>query len=282
MSEATIPNQKEMEAAYEVIRKLRMPSVPDVVTNVQKLLQEPNLRIDEITRLINQDAGMTGEVLKAARSPLYGLSEDVTSIFHAVKVLGIKRLNEITISVALKAALDPMNEFHTKIWEESMMIAAGSAWLASASGSIDRDEAYLVGLFSNIGSMLLSQGSLKYEILYEKARTYPLTTHQLEERLLNTNHSVVGFIIAELWSLPDNVCRSIYHIHDVNLNDTDVGNLAALVATARIATGYMEQVRMLEVSESMEFLKYHDIAREILGLEESIYEEFSEYMESLL
>jgi HD-like signal output (HDOD) protein len=282
MSEATIPNQKEMEAAYEVIRKLRMPSVPDVVTNVQKLLQEPNLRIDEITRLINQDAGMTGEVLKAARSPLYGLSEDVTSISHAVKVLGIKRLNEITISVALKAALDPMNEFHTKIWEESMMIAAGSAWLASASGSIDRDEAYLVGLFSNIGSMLLSQGSLKYEILYEKARTYPLTTHQLEERLLNTNHSVVGFIIAELWSLPDNVCRSIYHIHDVNLNDTDVGNLAALVATARIATGYMEQVRMLEVSESMEFLKYHDIAREILGLEESIYEEFSEYMESLL
>jgi len=283
MSEASIPTKPEMEAAYEIIRKLRMPSVPDIITEVQRLLQEPNLRIDEITKLINQDAGLTSEVLKAARSPIYGLSEDVTTIFHAVKVLGVKRLNEITIAVSLKAALDPMNDFHTKLWEECLLVAAGCAWLASASGEVDRDEAYLAGLFSNIGCMLLSQGNLKYEILFEKARTYPLTTHELEERLMNTNHSVVGFILSELWSLPDNVCRGIYHTHDVSLAPSEpVGDLGKLVATVRIATGYMEQIRMINVSESMEFLKFHDSAREELMLDEATYEEFLEYMESLV
>ncbi|GLQ31266.1 HDOD domain-containing protein [Litoribrevibacter albus] len=282
MGAASIPTKQEMEAAYEVIRKLRMPSVPDIITEVQRLLQEPHLRIDEITSLISQDATLTGEVLKAARSPLYGLSEDVTTIFHAVKVLGIKRLNEITIAVALKASLNPMNEFHAKLWDESLMIAAGSAWLASASGHVDRDEAYLAGLFSNIGCMLLSQGNLKYEILYEKARAYPLTTHELEARLMNTNHSVVGFIVAELWSLPERVCKSIYHLHDTNITPSGVDDLGALISVVRTATAHMEEVRMIKVPESMEFLKFHDSAREELMMEEATYEEFSEYMESLI
>lgn len=282
MSAASIPSKQEMEAAYEVIRKLRMPSVPDIITETQRLLQEPNLRIDDLTDLINQDASLTGEVLKAARSPLYGLSEDVTTIFHAVKVLGVKRLNEITIAVALKASLHPMNEFHAKLWEESLMIAAGCAWLASASGHVDRDEAYLAGLFSNIGCMLLSQGNKKYEILYEKARAYPLTTHELEARLMNTNHSVVGFIVAELWSLPDRICKAIYHMHDTAITPDRVDDLGALISVIRIATDYMEKVRMADVPESMEYLKFQDSAREEIMMEESTYEEFAEYMESLV
>ncbi|MFC3150552.1 HDOD domain-containing protein [Litoribrevibacter euphylliae] len=282
MSAASIPSKQEMESAYEVIRKLRMPSVPDIITEVQKLLQEPNLRIDDITNLISQDATLTGEVLKAARSPLYGLSEDVTTIFHAVKVLGVKRLNEITIAVALKASLHPMNAFHAKLWEESMLVAAGCAWLASASGHVDRDEAYLAGLFSNIGCMLLSQGNKKYEILYEKARAYPLTTHELEVRLMNTNHSVVGFIVAELWSLPSRVCKSIYHMHDASITPEHVDDLGTLISVIRIATGYMERVRLVDVPETMEFLKFHDAAREEIMMEEATYEEFSEYMESLI
>lgn len=281
MSDVKIPTKPEMEAAYEAIRKLRMPSVPDVVIEVQKLLQETNLRIDEITALINQDAGLTGEVLKAARSPLYGLSEDVSTIFHAVKVLGVKRLNEITIAVSLKASLDPMTEFHSKVWEESLLIAAGCAWLASASGTIDRDEAYLAGLFSNIGCMLLSQGNLKYEILYDKARSYPLTTHELEERLMATNHSVVGFIIAQLWSLPLPVCQAIFHIHDNNLSHKEIGSLGPLIGAVRIATHYMEKARLINVAESMEFLKFQDVAREQLMMDEATFEEFYEYMESI-
>ncbi len=282
MSDALIPSKQEMEDAYEVIRKLRMPAVPDIITEVQRMLQEPNLRIDEVTNLINQDASLTGEVLKAARSPLYGLSEDVTTISHSVKVLGVKRLNEITIAVALKASLNPMNEFNSKLWEESQLVAAGCAWLASATGIIDRDEAYLAGLFSNIGCMLLSQNNLKYEILFEKARAYPLTTLELETRLVNTNHSVVGFIVAELWSLPDRVCKAIYHIHDQTLKTDQVADLGPLIGVIRIATQYMERIRLINVPETIEFLKFQDAAREELMLETEIYEEFSEYMESLV
>jgi len=39
---------------------------------------------------------------------------------------------------------------------------------------------------------------------------------------------------------------------------------------------------MINVSESMEFLKFHDSAREELMLDEATYEEFLEYMESLV
>lgn len=282
MTTASIPDKDEMEKAYQVIRKLRVPSVPDIVVEVQKLLQEPNLRIDMITSLINQDAGLTGEVLKAARSPIYGLSEDVTTIQHAVKVLGIKRLGEITVAVSLKSALAPMNAFHVQIWEESLMIASGCAWLANESANINRDEAYLTGLFSNIGCMLLEQASPKYEILYEKARSYPITCLDLEERLITTNHSVVGFITAQLWSLPPEVCAAIYHIHDTNLQSQNLGDTAALVGMVRIVTACMEEIRMTQTQETMEYLKFLDSAREEFMLDDAAYEELKEFMESLL
>lgn len=282
MTTASIPDKDEMEKAYQVIRKLRVPSVPDIVVEVQKLLQEPNLRIDMITSLINQDAGLTGEVLKAARSPIYGLSEDVTTIQHAVKVLGIKRLGEIAVAVSLKSALAPMNAFHVQIWEESLMIASGCAWLANESANINRDEAYLAGLFSNIGCMLLEQASPKYEILYEKARSYPITCLDLEERLITTNHSVVGFITAQLWSLPPEVCAAIYHIHDTNLQSQNLGDTAALVGMVRIVTACMEEIRMTQTQETMEYLKFLDSAREEFMLNDAAYEELKEFMESLL
>ena len=282
MTTASIPDKDEMEKAYQVIRKLRVPSVPDIVVEVQKLLQEPNLRIDMITSLINQDAGLTGEVLKAARSPIYGLSEDVTTIQHAVKVLGIKRLGEIAVAVSLKSALAPMNAFHVQIWEESLMIASGCAWLANESANINRDEAYLTGLFSNIGCMLLEQASPKYEILYEKARSYPITCLDLEERLITTNHSVVGFITAQLWSLPPEVCAAIYHIHDTNLQSQNLGDTAALVGMVRIVTACMEEIRMTQTQETMEYLKFLDSAREEFMLDDAAYEELKEFMESLL
>jgi HD-like signal output (HDOD) protein len=282
MTTASIPDKDEMEKAYQVIRKLRVPSVPDIVVEVQKLLQEPNLRIDMITSLINQDAGLTGEVLKAARSPIYGLSEDVTTIQHAVKVLGIKRLGEIAVAVSLKSALAPMNAFHVQIWEESLMIASGCAWLANESANINRDEAYLAGLFSNIGCMLLEQASPKYEILYEKARSYPITCLDLEERLITTNHSVVGFITAQLWSLPPEVCAAIYHIHDTNLQSQNLGDTAALVGMVRIVTACMEEIRMTQTQETMEYLKFLDSAREEFMLDDAAYEELKEFMESLL
>ena len=220
-------------------------------------------------------------MLKAARSPIYGLSEDVTTIFHAVKVLGVKRLNEITITVALKASLDPMNEFHHKLWEESQITAAGCAWLASVTGHVDRDEAYLTGLFATIGCMLLSQASTKYEILYEKAQSYPLTCHELEERLTSTNRSVVGFIVAQLWSLPLSVCSAIYHMHDVSLQSPNVFPLGPLIGAVRTSICFMEQHGLADVSETAEYLKFHDVARDELMLDQATLEEFSEYMESL-
>lgn len=282
MSEVSIPGKDEMETAYEVIKKLRVPSVPSVIVDVQKLLEEPNLRIDEITDLISKDAGLTGEVLKSARSPLYGLTEDVTTISHAVKVLGVKRLSEISITVALKAALDPMDNFHLKLWEESLLVAAGCAWLAGATGQVDRDEAYLGGLFSNIGCMLLSQTSIKYEILFEKARSYPLSCHALEARLVKTNRSVVGFIIAQLWSLPLPVCSAIYHMHDASLSSANVGSLGPLIGAVRTATDYMEKITLLNVAETNEFLKFHDAARDEIMLDQPTLDEFTEYMESLV
>jgi HD-like signal output (HDOD) protein len=74
-----------------------LPSIPAVLTAVFNEIDNPNTSAKSIASLIEQDQGLTARVLKAANSPLYGMTRSISTIDLAIVILGTAVIKEILL-----------------------------------------------------------------------------------------------------------------------------------------------------------------------------------------
>ena len=76
------------EQIRSVLQGINVPAQPQIMVDLQmeQMAPEPDLRA--IARLISQDPGLSGALLKTVNSPFYGLANRVASIQQAVNLLG--------------------------------------------------------------------------------------------------------------------------------------------------------------------------------------------------
>ncbi|MGH8393763.1 MAG: HDOD domain-containing protein, partial [Pseudomonas sp.] len=65
-----------------------MPPQPQIMVDLQMEQYMPDPDLEVIARLIAQDPGLSGSLLKIVNSPYYGLSNKIVSIQRAVNLLG--------------------------------------------------------------------------------------------------------------------------------------------------------------------------------------------------
>ncbi|WP_394375117.1 HDOD domain-containing protein [Stutzerimonas frequens] len=230
------------EQIRSVLQGINVPAQPQIMVDLQmeQMAPEPDLRA--IARLISQDPGLSGALLKTVNSPFYGLANRVASIQQAVNLLGcntvINLINAQSIRGELTdAAIVTLNRF----WDTAQDVAMACLTLAKRIGYASPDEAYTLGLFHNCGIPLMLQRFPGYMAVLEEA--YASTNAEtrvidIENRVLNTNHAVVGFFVARSWKLPQHLCDVIANHHNARtlfrdgLGDGRVETLLAILKMA--------------------------------------------------
>jgi len=230
------------EQIRSVLQGINVPAQPQIMVDLQmeQMAPEPDLRA--IARLISQDPGLSGALLKTVNSPFYGLANRVASIQQAVNLLGcntvINLINAQSIRGELTdAAIVTLNRF----WDTAQDVAMACLTLAKRIGYASPDEAYTLGLFHNCGIPLMLQRFPGCMAVLEEA--YASTNAEtrvtdIENRVLNTNHAVVGFFVARSWKLPQHLCDVIANHHNAltlfrdGLGDGRVETLLAILKMA--------------------------------------------------
>jgi HD-like signal output (HDOD) protein len=98
-----------------------------------------------------------------------------------------------------------------------------------------------------------------------------------ENRVLNTNHAVVGYFTARSWRLPEHVCEAIANHHNAlsifsedNCRDTQLKNLLAILKMAEHICG---SYRVLgNQSEDHEWESVRAVVLDYVGLTEYDFE----------
>jgi HD-like signal output (HDOD) protein len=78
-----------------------LPSIPIVMFEVTKLLDNPMTSTNELGKIISKDQGLTAKILTVANSPLYGLPRKVSTIEFAIVVLGFEQIKNIVIALSM-------------------------------------------------------------------------------------------------------------------------------------------------------------------------------------
>lgn len=231
------------EQIQQMLQGITVPPQPQIMVDLQLEQVMPNPDLATIARLISQDPGLSGALLKIVNSPYFGLANNVSSIQRAVNLLGSRSVINMINALSIKGEMSDETIISlNRFWDTAQDVAMTCLTLAKRIGGEAVDEAYTLGLFHNCGIPLMHKRFPGYMAAMEQAYASTATGHRVvdtENRLFNTNHAVVGYYTAKSWNLPRHLCEAIAHHHnalaifsDDSSRDAQLKNLLAILKMA--------------------------------------------------
>ena len=231
------------EQIQQALQGISVPPQPQIMVDLQMEQYMPDPDLEVIARLISQDPGLSGALLKIVNSSYYGLSNKIASIQRAVNLLGSRSVINMINAQSIKGEMnDDTIVTLNRFWDTAQDVAMTSLSLAKRIGSQAVDEAYALGLFHDCGVPLMLKRFPNYMAVVEQAYAnagVDCRVVDTENHAFNTNHAVVGYYTAKSWRLPEHVSHAIANHHnalaifsDESSRNSQLKNLLAILKMA--------------------------------------------------
>ena len=111
----------------------RLPTLPGIAMRILEAVQKEDPDLNEIGNIISSDPPLSAEVLKIVNSAFYGLPSKVTTIFHAINLLGINTVKNLALSFSLVKNFQIQSSVsfdYTVFWKDSLVGSVAARLLA--------------------------------------------------------------------------------------------------------------------------------------------------------
>ncbi|MBW1676802.1 MAG: HDOD domain-containing protein [Deltaproteobacteria bacterium] len=215
-----------------------IPTLPTVVFKVNKMLQDYDTSIKDLSKAIEKDQAIVSKILRLVNSAFYGFRSRINTIAHAVTILGFNTVRNAVVSVSIIDAFsskDSAKGFDiTDFWKHSLAVAVTSRYLADRTRLVTPDEAFVAGILHDVGKVVLAQYFKElFGQVWVATREQGLSFYEAEKKLLPVNHAQIGGHLAKKWQLPASLFEAISYHHAVMKSATHL-NLLMVVHVADI------------------------------------------------
>ncbi|KPA89496.1 putative signal transduction protein [Pseudomonas asplenii] len=278
------------EQIQQALQGISVPPQPQIMVDLQMEQYMPDPDLDVIARLISQDPGLSGALLKIVNSPYYGLTNKIASIQRAVTLLGSRSIINLINAQSIKGEMaDETIVTLNRFWDTAQDVAMTSLTLAKRTGSQAIDEAYALGLFHDCGIPLMLKRFPDYMTVLERAYADAGPEKRVvdtENDAFNTNHAVVGYYTAKSWRLPEHVTNAIANHHNAlaifSDESTRNSQLKNLLAILKMAEHICESHRVLgNQTEDREWNAIGHLVLDYVGLSDYDFETLRENIREL-
>src|SRR5579862_7728930 len=146
----------------QLLQRLRecpnLPSLPAIAIQVLELAKKSDVDIAEIARIISRDPALSGKILKTVNSSFYQRSQHVSTISHALAILGLQSVKTLVLGFSLVSNLtrNKSKGFkHLTYWKRSVFSATAARTIAAKANLVQQEEAFLAALLMDIGMLVL-------------------------------------------------------------------------------------------------------------------------------
>ena len=214
-SETTMPKRNYKDYLINI---RNLPSIPVVIFEVSRLLDDPLTSASELAELINKDQGMVAKILTVANSPLYGLPRKVSTIEFAIVILGFENIKNIITALSMIETLKSKTDKYwnrKKYWLHSLATASISKKIADDVGYAKSGEAFTAGLLHDLGISIIQRFFNKEFVeISKKVIEQGFNYLETEQEVLGATHQEVGYFLAEKWNLPQPLANTILYHHN--------------------------------------------------------------------
>jgi HD-like signal output (HDOD) protein len=252
-----------------LLRSIRIPPRPSLLVDLQRELAQPDPSPRAIARIIGNDVGMSGALLKLANSPFYGAARKAKSVEQAINFLGINQCAAMLTGILAREAVGANNPALNQFWEVSSCRAQALVFIARKLRLAPPDIAHTFGLFCDIGIPILMARFEDYGQTLDICNSAAARKFtEIEDARHTTNHAAIGCLLARNWGLSPDVSWAILHHHDYEVLGDDATDdaIRSLVSGAVLAERAIQ--RYHGNSASLEWEKGGDAACRHLGMNE--------------
>ncbi len=216
---------------------IRIPPQPSVLIELQKKYATDNFHINDLTRIISCDPGITAMLFKVVRSPVFASHKKFDSLEQVLMLIGIKQTCNLVRAIALCSSFNiNTRKSLEQFWVRSRELAEIAALIASDRVSVCNifpDQAYMAAIFHECGVPVLMQRFPDYcgKLHLDTTQGWPSLI--AEDKLFNVDHCSIGYLVAHHWNLPDFVCKAILYHHEIP--HEELGAVRTLVAILQLA-----------------------------------------------
>lgn len=187
-----------------------LPRQPKLLPKLIHAINNPKSGAATILSLVSSDPNLVAEVIRQANSVYYKTDKgNVTSLKRAVDLLGHNGLRRAATNIALSPILNITQNviptFGTRSWEFATHVAVAAEELARLK-STGSEKAYLLGLMTSLGDILLYQLFAKY-VKSSKKDLEDQTT--ILHKLIYFYRWRITLKIFEHWDMPENMMRAV-------------------------------------------------------------------------
>jgi putative nucleotidyltransferase with HDIG domain len=224
-----------------------LPPFPAVIQETLSLLDSDRSNASDIARAVSKDEAITARILRVVNSAFYGARGKVTTVSHAVTLLGLEQLRMVVMGVALLDqgdAREPGATWNRKmVWEHSWASARWAQALAWGTRYEPAEEASIAALLHDVGKIVIGASEPReFTEAVALASTTGLVSWEAEDRVVGFNHVETGKLVAERWRFPAAIHQTIALHHSawplpIDAGDAGGRRLVHLLAIAKVANG---------------------------------------------
>jgi HD-like signal output (HDOD) protein len=270
----------------EALKKLdlieNLPTLPVIVQQIQKLIENPKSNMSQIATIITRDQSIAARVVRLVNSAFYGIGTKISSIQQAIMLLGLNTVKNLVIGVSVVKIFESAQSStifdRQKFWLHTFACATGARLIAKNLNLDEPEDFFMAGLLHDIGILVLDQffHDEFIAILKEIVKTKSELT-LVETSVLGLTHCEIGEVVANKWRIPGFLAMAIRHHHKPNFSELETENNRFIAAAVHIAdtTAYM---RGINPGFPCTFTLYEP-ALQLLGLKSGAIEEIFDKVE---
>jgi HD-like signal output (HDOD) protein len=148
----------------DVIRDLlsgkeQLPSLPSITFEIRKAMEQQDLSMMELSRLLAKDAELSAILLKYASSPLVGSQTPPNSLIDVIRLLGMNQVERITMVHSVKSLFSAYSVKHKRLymeaWRRLALKASVSTYIAKHMHfkHVLPDNVLMAALLSDVGAL---------------------------------------------------------------------------------------------------------------------------------
>ena len=223
----------------------QLPPFSPVLNRLLASLAKEDVSFAYLAEWIEKDTVLSGHVLRLVNSAAYGMVGTISSVRHAISILGLVKLRNTALGLSVCRMWTGVRA--PKGWSTARfnLHAAATAVMSDLLAQVLPVEypegAFVSGLMHDVGRLLIALGlPQEYTAIQEKQQAERRAMHDCETAILGFNHAELSALVLHKWNLPEPICRAVEFHHDPPAAEGDLLPLSRIVQAADQAVNLMD------------------------------------------
>jgi HD-like signal output (HDOD) protein len=211
MAIADIPRENALELLVNTTESVY--SLPLIYERLTDVINHPRSSIEDITKVISEDQGLTARLLKLANSPFFGYFSKIDSIGKAATIIGTQQLQALALAVSVMEVFTgiPENIVNMKtFWQHSIACGITARALAIYRRESNVERVFAAGILHDVGRLVICTAMPHvFTGMLAASREEKALLFRIEEEQLGFTHAAVGGRLLEKWRIPASIAEPV-------------------------------------------------------------------------